>query len=92
MSTNDNPFVASALAVLRQHNGKLPLGRLAAKLAILEPRLSPFNLECAAREAKRVAPEVFAVEKAAAEAEKAAAEAVEKAKASGEYIELRVVP
>jgi hypothetical protein len=85
MSTNDNPFVASALAVLRKHNGKLRLGQLTTKLARIEPSLSPFNRECAAREAIRVAPEVAA-------AEKAAAEAVEKAKASGEYIELRVVP
>jgi hypothetical protein len=49
-----NPFVRSALDIVLEHaEGSCPLPELAALLADREPMLSPFNLECAAREALR---------------------------------------
>jgi hypothetical protein len=54
-----NPFVGSALALIGEilaDDGEFDLRTLAERLTEREPMLSPFNLECAAREALRIAP------------------------------------
>jgi hypothetical protein len=56
--TRANPFVQAALDTLMNYDeGSCTLPDLAARLAVREPLLSPFNLECAAREALRLWPD-----------------------------------
>jgi hypothetical protein len=53
-----NPFVRSALALIdeiRADGGEIDVHTLAERLAEREPMLSPLNLDCAAREALRIA-------------------------------------
>ena len=53
-SNRINPFVQAALyGLLDYDEGCCTLLELAAILAMSEPMLSPFNLECAAKEALR---------------------------------------
>jgi hypothetical protein len=56
-----NPFVETAVAIIGEMEAEHPEGaigmrELAELLAEREPMLSPLNLECAAREALRIAP------------------------------------
>jgi hypothetical protein len=56
--TKENPFVQAGLDILMDYDeggGTLP--ELVARLAARQPLLSPVNLECAAREALRQAPD-----------------------------------
>ena len=58
MVSGVNPFVRSALIILDADNrDECTVPELAAVLAEHEPMLSPFNLECAAREALRLWPD-----------------------------------
>jgi hypothetical protein len=57
-----NPFVENAVAIIseieaEQPEGAIELRALAELLAAREPMLSPLNLDCAAREALRIAPQ-----------------------------------
>ena len=54
-ATTPNPFVQAALDLLMDYDedGRCNLSQLTALLAVPEPLLSPFNRECAAREALR---------------------------------------
>jgi hypothetical protein len=52
----NNPFVAAALDIIDVDDDSFDERGLALALAEREPLLSPFNLECAAREALRLAP------------------------------------
>jgi hypothetical protein len=54
--TKANPFVQAALDTLVDRDeGDCTLPELAAHLAVREPLLSPYNIECAAKEALRLA-------------------------------------
>jgi hypothetical protein len=69
-----NPFVRAGLdIILEQFPDSCALPELAACLAAREPKLSPLNIECAAKEALRLAPDY---RKAIAEAAKTSSAAV----------------
>ena len=54
MVSGVNPFVRNAIKIILEHDeGSFALPELAALLAEREPMLSPFNCECAAKEALR---------------------------------------
>jgi hypothetical protein len=59
MSTNVNPFVASAHSIIRRERRMMGDSELAELLTELEPRLSPFNRLCAAREALRTGQKIL---------------------------------
>lgn len=75
MMSKLNCFVQTSIDILACHDGEpAELAELASLLGEREPMLSPFNAECAAREALRVWPEAER-ELRALERERAAAEA-----------------
>jgi hypothetical protein len=79
MSTDVNPFVANAHAIIRRERSLMTESELAELLTELEPRLSPLNRLCAAREALRTGQQILdalaAEEAARAKKEALAAEA-----------------
>jgi hypothetical protein len=68
MSTNVNPFVASAHSIIRRERRLMADAELAELLTELEPRLSPFNRLCAAREALLTGQQILATQEAEEEA------------------------
>ena len=68
MSAKVNPFVKNAIDIIRERGTDISVAELVKLLGDREPALSLFNLECAAREALRVAPQIFAEEQAREEA------------------------